>query len=53
MSFDITLILDSLPKMLSGIGLTFQLLILSGVLGLLLAFVLLLMRLSYNFLWWS
>ena len=37
MSFDISLILDSLPKMLSGIGLTFQLLILSGVLGLFLA----------------
>ena len=46
MSFDISLILDSLPKMLSGIGLTFQLLILSGVLGLFLAFVLLLMRLT-------
>ena len=46
MSFDIYLILDSLPKMLSGIGLTFQLLVLSGVLGLLLAFTLLLMRLT-------
>ena len=46
MSFDIYLILDSIPKMLSGIGLTFQLLVLSGVLGLLLAFALLLMRLT-------
>ena len=27
MSFDIYLILDSLPKMLSGIGLTFQLMV--------------------------
>ena len=44
MRFDIYLILDSIPKMLSGIGLTFKLLILSGVLGLLLAFALLLMR---------
>ena len=46
MSFDIFLIMDSIPKMLAGIGLTFKLLVLSGFLGLLLAFILLLMRLT-------
>ncbi len=46
MSFDIALIMDSIPKMLMGIGLTFQLLFLSAVLGLALAIVLLLMRIS-------
>ncbi|MCZ4353800.1 ABC transporter permease [Roseovarius aestuarii] len=46
MSFDVSLILSALPKMLMGIGLTFQLLILSGVLGLMLAIVLMLMRIS-------
>ena len=46
MSFDFALIADSIPKMLMGIGLTFQLLFLSGVLGLALAIVLLLMRIS-------
>jgi polar amino acid transport system permease protein len=46
MSFDIALILDSIPKMLAGIGLTFQLLFLSGILGLILAVILLLMRIS-------
>ncbi len=46
MSFDVPLILDSIPKMLMGIGLTFQLLILSAILGLALAIVLLLMRIS-------
>ena len=46
MFFDIALVIDSIPKMLAGIGLTFQLLFLSGVLGLLLAVVLLLMRMS-------
>ena len=46
MSFDISLIIDSIPKMLMGIGLTFQLLILSAVFGLALAILLLLMRLS-------
>ena len=46
MSFDLSLIAESLPKMLMGIGLTFQLLILSGFLGLLLAIVLMLMRIS-------
>ncbi len=33
MSFDFALIIDSIPKMLMGIGLTFQLLFLSLVLG--------------------
>lgn len=46
MSFDLSLIAESLPKMLAGIGLTFQLLILSGFLGLVLAIVLMLMRIS-------
>ncbi|MFK7763380.1 MAG: ABC transporter permease [Roseobacter sp.] len=46
MSFDLSLIVDTVPKMLAGIGLTFQLLGLSAVLGLLLAIGLLLMRIS-------
>ncbi len=46
MSFDFDLIVDSIPKMLMGIGLTFQLLFLSAVLGLALAIILLLMRIS-------
>jgi polar amino acid transport system permease protein len=46
MSFDFALIVDSIPKMLMGIGLTFQLLFLSAALGLALAIVLLLMRIS-------
>ncbi len=46
MSFDFALIADSIPKMLMGIGLTFQLLFLSAVLGLALAIILLLMRIS-------
>ncbi len=46
MSFDFALIIDSIPKMLAGIGLTFQLLFLSLVLGLALAIILLLMRIS-------
>ena len=46
MTFDIALIVDSIPKMLMGIGLTFQLLFLSAVLGLALAILLLLMRIS-------
>ena len=41
-----TLIVDSIPKMLSGIGLTFKLLLLSAFFGLALAIVLLLMRIS-------
>ena len=43
---DVPLIVESVPRMLMGIGLTFQLLFLSGALGLALAVVLLLMRIS-------
>jgi octopine/nopaline transport system permease protein len=46
MSFDLALILDSIPKMLMGLGLTLQLLFLSLALGTALAIVLLLMRIS-------
>ena len=46
MSFDLLLIVETVPKMLVGIGLTFQLLVISAVLGLILAVVLLLMRIS-------
>lgn len=46
MSFDIDLIIESLPVMLMGIGITFQLLVISGVLGMILAILLLLMRIS-------
>ncbi len=46
MRFDVGLIIESLPEMLSGIGITLQLLVVSGVLGLLLAIMLLLMRIS-------
>jgi len=46
MSFDFSLIIDSIPKMLMGLGLTLQLLFISAVLGLALAVVLLLMRIS-------
>ena len=46
MSFDVWLILESLPQLLSGLALTVELLALSALLGLLLAVVLLLMRLS-------
>jgi polar amino acid transport system permease protein len=46
MNFDFSLVTDSIPKMLSGIGITFQLMFLSGVLGLILAVILLLMRIS-------
>jgi len=46
MSFDFALVIDSIPKMLMGIGLTFQLLFLSAFLGLILAVILLLMRMS-------
>lgn len=46
MIFDFELIADSIPKMLMGIGLTFQLLFLSAILGLILAVLLLLMRIS-------
>lgn len=46
MSFDLYLIAESLPLMLSGIGVTLKLLAISAFLGLLLAIVLLLMRIS-------
>ena len=46
MIFDLALITDSIPKMLTGIGLTFKLLFLSAFFGLLLAIVLMLMRIS-------
>jgi len=45
-SFDLALILDSIPKMLMGLGLTLQLLFLSLALGTVLAIILLLMRIS-------
>ncbi len=46
MNLDSQLVFDSIPKMLMGIGLTFQLLLLSAVLGLALAIVLMLLRIS-------
>ena len=46
MSFDLQLIIESLPLMLMGIGITLKLFVISGVLGLLLAICLLLMRIS-------
>ncbi|NRB19830.1 MAG: ABC transporter permease [Rhodobacteraceae bacterium] len=46
MSFDFSLVIDSIPKMLMGLGLTLQLMALSAVLGTVLAVVLLLMRIS-------
>ena len=46
MSFDLALIIDSIPRILTGIGLTFQLLFLSLALGTALAIVLLLLRTS-------
>ncbi len=46
MIVDYILIAESLPLMLKGIGITFQLLFISGFLGLILAIFLLLMRLS-------
>ena len=46
MSFDLQLIAESLPMMLMGIGITLKLLVISGILGLLLAICLLLMRIS-------
>jgi len=49
MSFDLQLIYQSLPLMLAGFGITLQLLLVSGFLGLLLAIVLLLMRISGKF----
>jgi octopine/nopaline transport system permease protein len=49
MSFDLDLILHSLPLMLAGFGVTLQLLLVSGILGLILAILLLLMRISGKF----
>ncbi len=46
MSFDLSLISSSLPKILQGLGLTLNLLVVSTLFGLLLAVVILLMRLS-------
>ena len=46
MSIDFALIVDSIPDMLEGLGLTLLLLFLSAVLGLTLAITLLLMRIS-------
>ena len=50
MILDPSLIIEAVPRMLAGIGLTFQLLLLSAAIGLLLAVGLLLMRLSGR--WW-
>ena len=46
MSFDVALVIDSIPKMLEGIGLTLELLFLSTFIGLILAVITLLMRIS-------
>lgn len=46
MTFDVSLITGSLPRLLEGIGLTLQLLIISSFFGLVLAVLLLLMRMS-------
>ena len=46
MSFDLSLIVESVPMMLAGIGITLKLLVVSGLLGLMLAICLLLMRIS-------
>ena len=46
MSFDFGLVIDSVPKMLEGIGLTLELLFLSTSIGLVLAVITLLMRIS-------
>jgi polar amino acid transport system permease protein len=46
MTFDVSLIADALPRLLEGIGLTLQLLVLASFFGLLLAVALLLMRIS-------
>lgn len=49
MTFDLNLVLESLPRMLAGAGITLQLLLVSGFLGLVLAILLLLMRISGKF----
>lgn len=46
MMFDVSLVISSLPKILSGIGLTFHLLLMSAVIGLVIAVILMLMRIS-------
>jgi polar amino acid transport system permease protein len=46
MSLDVDLVVESIPKMLEGIGLTFQLLFLSLALGTALAILLLILRIS-------
>lgn len=46
MSFDVGLIIDSIPKIMEGLGITLQLLAWSSVIGLALAIVILLMRIS-------
>jgi len=46
MSLDVALVVDSIPKMLEGIGLTFQLLFLSLALGTALGIFLLILRIS-------
>ncbi len=46
MTFDFSLVFDSIPKMLTGLGLTLQLMAISALLGSALAIVLLLMRIS-------
>ena len=46
MIFDFALIADSIPKMLAGFWMTFELWFLSAVLGLALAIIHLLMRIS-------
>ncbi len=50
MSFDFSLVLSSLPQIFSGLTLTLKLLVLSAALGLVIAGVVLLMRLSGR--WW-
>ena len=50
MNFDVSLIANSIPRMMEGIGLTLELLFLSSFIGLVLAVVILLMRISRNWL---
>jgi len=49
MNINFSLIIESLPEMLMGFGITLKLLFVSGILGLILAIILLLMRLSGKF----
>ena len=48
--FDISIVIDALPRMLTGIGMTFQLWFLSLSIGFVIAVLLLLMRISGR--WW-